>query len=110
FTSDAKPLDGELPASLKADLAAGAQESAQAYATLADFFENELAQHAPEKDAVGRELYALASRGFLGATVDLDETYEWGIEELARATTSPVPGGCGGACRKASRSSTPGVS
>ena len=46
--------------------------------------QNELAPHAPEKDAVGRELYALASRDFLGATVDLDETYEWGIEELAR--------------------------
>ena len=29
---------------------------------------DELAQHAPEKDAVGRERYALASRDFLGAT------------------------------------------
>jgi uncharacterized protein (DUF885 family) len=26
------------------------------------------------------------SRRFLGATIDLDETYEWGIEELARMT------------------------
>src|SRR6478752_524884 len=84
FTADAKPLNGVLPESLKSDLASGAQDSAQAYATLAEFFENELAPHAPEKDAVGRELYALASRDFLGATVDLDETYEWGIEELAR--------------------------
>ncbi|GAA1444531.1 DUF885 domain-containing protein [Leifsonia poae] len=84
FTGDAKAGDGELPASLASDLAAGAQESAAAYAKLADFLENELAGHAPEKDAVGRELYSLASRDFLGATVDLDETYEWGIEELAR--------------------------
>src|SRR5690606_24146181 len=37
-----------------------------------------------EIDAVGRESYALHSRRFLGATIDLDETYEWGIEELAR--------------------------
>ncbi|WP_158864354.1 DUF885 domain-containing protein [Leifsonia sp. AG29] len=84
FTGSAKAGQEELPASLKADLAEGARESAAAYAKLADFLQNELAPHAPEKDAVGRELYALASRSFLGATVDLDETYEWGIEELAR--------------------------
>ena len=30
------------------------------------------------------ERYALWSRQFLGATVDLDETYQWGLEELAR--------------------------
>ena len=75
---------GEVPASLAGDLEAGAAASAQAYADLATFFRDELIQHAPEKDAVGREIYALASRSFLGATVDLDETYEWGIEELAR--------------------------
>ena len=37
-------------------------------------------------DAVGRELYALHSRAFLGSTVDLDETYAWGQDELARIT------------------------
>ena len=74
----------ELPGSVAGDLDAGARESAAAYARLAEFLGAELAQHAPQKDAVGRELYALASRGFLGATVDLDETYEWGIDELAR--------------------------
>ncbi|MFF1572108.1 DUF885 domain-containing protein [Leifsonia sp. NPDC058292] len=84
FTGGATVADGSLPDSLTSDLAAGAQESADAYAKLASFLENELAPHAPEKDAVGRELYQLASRDFLGATVDLDETYEWGIEELAR--------------------------
>jgi len=74
----------ELPGSVAGDLDAGARESAAAYARLSEFLGAELAQHAPQKDAVGRELYALASRGFLGATVDLDETYEWGIDELAR--------------------------
>ena len=73
-----------VPASLASDLEAGAAASAQAYGDLATFFRDELQQHAPEKDAVGREMYSLASRYFLGATVDLDETYEWGIEELAR--------------------------
>ncbi|WP_313541376.1 DUF885 domain-containing protein [Leifsonia aquatica] len=84
LASGAKTADGTLPESLASDLTASAKESAAAYAKLADFLQNELAPHAPEKDAVGRELYALASRDFLGATVDLDETYEWGIEELNR--------------------------
>jgi uncharacterized protein (DUF885 family) len=73
-----------VPASLAAELKSGAEASATAYQQLADFFRDELSKTAPEKDAVGREIYSLASRYFLGATVDLDETYEWGIEELAR--------------------------
>ncbi|MGV8968817.1 MAG: DUF885 domain-containing protein [Microbacteriaceae bacterium] len=86
FTLAQKAQSGEssIPDSLVRDLQAGAAESAAAYGTLATFLKNELASHAPTKDAVGRELYSLASRDFLGATVDLDETYEWGIEELAK--------------------------
>jgi uncharacterized protein (DUF885 family) len=83
---DARAVGETLPDSLRADLDRGARASSEAYGTLVEFLTTELAPHAPEKDAVGRELYALASRGFLGATVDLDETYEWGIEELARMT------------------------
>ena len=41
---------------------------------------------APEADACGRERYQLVSRYFLGAAVDLEETYAWGQEELARIT------------------------
>lgn len=74
----------ELPASLTADLAKGAVVSAAAYDKLAAFLQDELLPAAQEQDGVGRELYALNSRRFLGATIDLDETYEWGIEELAR--------------------------
>lgn len=84
LAEDAEPSDGALPESLRKDLVSGADESAAAYGTLAEFLSTELAPYAPEKDAVGRELYELASRDFLGATIDLDETYEWGIAELAR--------------------------
>ncbi|GAB3606427.1 DUF885 domain-containing protein [Conyzicola nivalis] len=84
LAGNARAGEAELPASVVGDLESGARASAEAYATLVTFLRDELAQHAPEKDAVGRELYELASRGFLGATVDLDETYEWGIDELAR--------------------------
>ncbi len=86
LAAEAKAGDAELPDSLKGELAGAAQDSANAYDALASFLKDELAAHAPQRDAVGREIYALASRDFLGATVDLDETYEWGLEELARMT------------------------
>ncbi len=38
----------------------------------------------PASDAFGRERYARWSRWFLGADVDLDETYAWGLAELER--------------------------
>jgi len=85
FTGSAALEDGgALPDSLKSELHKGAEASAAAYAKLAEFLELELAPKASEQDGVGRELYALHSRRFLGAEIDLDETYEWGIEELAR--------------------------
>ncbi len=84
FAADASLASGSLPASLAKDLAAGARASAAAYGSLAEFLTGTLEDAAPAKDAIGRELYALQSRRFLGATIDLDETYEWGVEELAR--------------------------
>ena len=84
FTGDAAPAEGQLPASLARELADNSNAARVAYDELAAFLTGELAPAATETDAVGRELYALHSRRFLGATIDLDETYEWGIEELAR--------------------------
>ncbi|MBU4464399.1 MAG: DUF885 domain-containing protein [Actinobacteria bacterium] len=84
FASEAAPDEGQLPASLARDLADNANAARVAYDELASFLGGELAPVAGERDGVGRELYSLASRRFLGATIDLDETYEWGVEELAR--------------------------
>ncbi|WP_292835904.1 DUF885 domain-containing protein [Microbacterium sp.] len=84
FVREASPADGHLPASLARELSDNANAARVAYDQLATFFSSELAPMASEKDAVGRDLYALHSRRFLGATIDLDETYEWGIEELGR--------------------------
>ncbi len=50
------------------------------------FLSDELAAQAPASDGIGRERYALWSREFIGAAVDLDETYEWGLAELDRMT------------------------
>jgi uncharacterized protein (DUF885 family) len=85
FTGNARlEGGGAIPDSLAADLRRGAEASADAYGEFAEFLETELAPKAVEEDAVGRDIYALQSRHFLGAVVDLDETYEWGIEELKR--------------------------
>jgi uncharacterized protein (DUF885 family) len=82
--ADAAPQEGNLPASLARTLADNSAAARVAYDELRSFLAEELAPVATEVDAVGRELYALNSRRFLGATIDLDETYEWGREELAR--------------------------
>ncbi|MFT4213842.1 MAG: DUF885 domain-containing protein [Microbacterium sp.] len=84
FVGDAALTDGDLPASVARDLATGAGAARGAYDRLAAFLHAELAPAASEADAVGRELYALSSRRFLGAEIDLDETYEWGLGELER--------------------------
>lgn len=71
-----------------------------AYGGLARFLSDELAPRARTTDAVGRERYALASRAFVGTTIDLDETYAWGLENLRlvveeqeQVAAQIVPGG-----------------
>jgi uncharacterized protein (DUF885 family) len=85
---------------LLADLQKSAQAARQATTDFGTFLRDEMAPRAHEKQAVGRERYALASQYFLGARVDLDETYAWGFDELARlegemrsVANKIVPGG-----------------
>ena len=68
-------------------LRAAVAEASSAYTRMGEFLRDELLPQAPEADACGRERYELLSRFFLGTTVDLEETYEWGQLELARITT-----------------------
>jgi uncharacterized protein (DUF885 family) len=72
FAAEAAPTDGQLPASLARELADNANAARVSYDALSQFLSGELAAVAGEKDAVGRELYALQSRRFLGASIDLD--------------------------------------
>jgi len=72
------------PAELSGELAAGAEAANQAYGDLAVFLREELLAKAPAEDAVGEEVYALWSRRYLGARVDLRESYEWGWAEFTR--------------------------
>jgi len=84
FVAGAAPGEGQLPASLARELDENVGAARVAYDGLASFLSSELAPVAGEADGVGREMYALHSRQFLGAEIDLDETYDWGVEELAR--------------------------
>ena len=84
FVEMAKNAKNDFSDGLKKELAANAEKSREAYANFAEFLKSELASSAIEQDGVGRDLYALHSRHFLGAKVDLDETYDWGLGELRR--------------------------
>ena len=95
-------LAGRLDASgaLRADLDRGAAVAREATADFGRFLREQMAPRGREKQAAGRDRYRLASRYFLGAQVDLDETYRWGFEELARLESEMravsdkiVPGG-----------------
>ena len=77
-----------------------AAAATEAFSDFGRFLDEELAPRGREVEAVGRDRYALGSRYFLGATVDLDETYAWGWEELhriesemGRVADAIVPGG-----------------
>jgi uncharacterized protein (DUF885 family) len=72
------------PEAMRPDLERAAAAASAAYADFGTFLETELAPRGREKEAVGREHYALASRRYLGASVDLEATYAWGWEELKR--------------------------
>lgn len=69
---------------LAAELMANAERTSAAYAGFGAFLERDLLPRGRDKDGVGREHYGPESRYFLGADIDLDETYAWGWEELKR--------------------------
>jgi uncharacterized protein (DUF885 family) len=89
FAREAAATNGDsLPEQVRVDLAHAAEAAADAYLQLSEYLTTDLLPAAPERDAVGREQYALHSRKFLGAQVDLEETYAWGQAELARITSA----------------------
>jgi uncharacterized protein (DUF885 family) len=88
LVASARLVDGSTPSTpLASDLARGASSAGEGYLATRRFLLDELLPAAADDDGVGRDAYALHSRRFLGATVDLDETYEWGLDELARMTS-----------------------
>jgi uncharacterized protein (DUF885 family) len=93
-------VEGAEDGNLKEQLRTHAEEATAAFAQFAEWLDRELVPRGASKEAVGRERYGLESRYFLGATVDLEETYAWGWEELrriedemVRVSDKIVPGG-----------------
>jgi len=84
FVAGARDGAEPVPDALRADLDRGARAAQDGYQRLRDFLAEELIGQAPAADAIGAERYPVLSRQFLGATVDLAETYAWGLEEVAR--------------------------
>ena len=72
-----------VPDSLRGELGVAARAATAATAEFGAFLDRELMPLAREEDACGPEVYARASRYFLGAAVDLREAYAWSWEEIA---------------------------
>ena len=81
FDELAAEVAAAVPA-LKDEAAAGAEAAKEGYRRLNSYLVEKLQPVAPSRDAVGRKAYSLHSRSFLGTTIDLDETYAWGVKEL----------------------------
>ena len=71
-----------LSRALKDEAAAGAEAAKEATAASTATWWRSCSRSLPPRDAVGRKAYSLHSRSFLGTTIDLDETYAWGVKEL----------------------------
>jgi uncharacterized protein (DUF885 family) len=83
YSSVVERLTG-VPDSLRGDLEEAAEQASAATAELGAFLTRDLFPLARQRDACGRETYSRALRYFLGATVDPEEAYAWGWEEIAR--------------------------
>lgn len=82
----ARAGEDDLSEGVRTDLAAAVDIAAAAYRAAGDRLRQEVLPHAREADGCGREIYPLFSRQFLGSSVNLEETYAWGQDELARIT------------------------
>lgn len=70
--------------SLAAEMRQRVEKILTAHAELLEFLENQLLPKAALEDAVGRDRYQIYSELFLGAKVDLEESYQWGLELVSQ--------------------------
>lgn len=82
FFAQLAERDNPLSVADQEKLVAHAEGAAHAYAELVDDLAA-LREKAPTEDAVGSELYQLYSQQYVGTTLDLEETYHWGAQQLA---------------------------
>jgi uncharacterized protein (DUF885 family) len=73
--------DGASPV-LRRDLDIAAREADAAFVAFAEYLRAVYAPRAATTDAVGEERYRRFARHFTGASLDLDELYAWGWQEV----------------------------
>ncbi|MCS7476756.1 DUF885 domain-containing protein [Umezawaea endophytica] len=83
FTTFVGGAAGVVGPALLAELEVNAKAATAAFAEFADHLHG-IAPRAPERDGVGPDIYALWSRQFLGARIDLIAAYEWAWDDFAR--------------------------
>lgn len=83
-TLGATSTDRELSDATRAELSTAISVARQGFADAATRLTDEVLPLATEVDGVGQQRYQLHSRQYLGATIDLAETYVWGLDEVAR--------------------------
>ncbi|MEZ4502672.1 MAG: DUF885 domain-containing protein [Dehalococcoidia bacterium] len=86
---------------LRREIETGATAASDAYAEMGRWLGDHYLARADEHDGVGVERYRLSARTYLGAEIDLDETYRWGWDEMHRvereltATSEVIAPGAG---------------
>lgn len=79
---------------LEARLQAGIASAKQAFADFGDYLSTTYLGSSAEHDAVGRERYITDAQAYLGSSLDPEETYRWGWEEVERLWTD-LQSACG---------------
>ena len=86
---------------LRRELDGGATAASAAYADMGRWLGEHYLARADAHDGVGIDRYRLSARSYLGADIDLDETYRWGWDEVHRierelaATAEAIAPGAG---------------
>ncbi len=80
---------------LRRDLESAATNANETYLRHASFLTEKYLDGATERDAVGPERYQLNARVYNGITLDLEQTYAWGWDELYR-----IEGAMAATCEK----------
>ena len=80
--ADSGAESDEVDQALASRLSDAATSANVAYSEFAEYLRKDYLPKAREQDAVGKEHYALTSRSYNGIDLNLNETYEWGWEQL----------------------------
>jgi uncharacterized protein (DUF885 family) len=83
FVEQANAVSGAPIESLRRE----AERASESLALTADFLRNEYAPQSDPNDGVGPDRHALARRRYLGMSVDAQDAYEWGWQEVRRLDT-----------------------